>query len=201
MFRDGETIKFCDFEGVGGWEQRGKLAVFRGKHHDNKIVKVQISGRPRFGSVRLRFGDGTVRAVPVCGSGGFLCKKGFSVFRYNFSRRGRFRFRFRFQENGSGGSGSAFGFGKTVPTVPVSGSGSVPALSFLSLIVLFLPRRTPNLPRIFLPAEPRENTQITKEIPCLKFTKEIQTIKERKDRVSQSANFIVEEFCCHCAGS
>ena len=37
-------------------------------------------------------------------------------------------------KNGSGsgfgswknGSGSAFGFGKTVPTVPVSGSGSVP---------------------------------------------------------------------------
>ena len=29
-----------------------------------------ISGWPRFGSVRLRFGDGTVRAVPVFGSGG-----------------------------------------------------------------------------------------------------------------------------------
>ena len=27
---------------------------------------------PRFGSVRLRFGDGTVRAVPVLGSGGSL---------------------------------------------------------------------------------------------------------------------------------
>ena len=36
-------------------------------------------GRPRFGSVRLRFGGGAVRAVPVFGSGGssairvFLC--------------------------------------------------------------------------------------------------------------------------------
>ena len=29
-----------------------------------------MSGWPRFGSVRLRFGDGTVRAVPVFGSGG-----------------------------------------------------------------------------------------------------------------------------------
>ena len=29
-----------------------------------------ISGWPRFGSVRLRFGDGTVRAVPVFGSRG-----------------------------------------------------------------------------------------------------------------------------------
>ena len=42
------------------------------------------------------------------------------------SQRGRFRFWFRFLENGSGGSCSAFGSWKTVPTVPVSGSGSVP---------------------------------------------------------------------------
>ena len=60
-----------------------------------------ITGWPRFGSVRLRFGDGTVRAVPVFGSGGSSC---FST----ASQRGRFRFRFRFLENGSGGSGSAF---------------------------------------------------------------------------------------------
>ena len=62
-----------------------------------------FSGRPRFGSVRLRFGDGTVQAVPVFG---FFC---ISV---QFNRKGRFRFRFRFLENGSGGSGSAVGFGK-----------------------------------------------------------------------------------------
>ena len=36
----------------------------------NLCGKVLISGWPRFGSVRLRFGDGTVRAVPVFGSGG-----------------------------------------------------------------------------------------------------------------------------------
>ena len=41
-----------------------------------------ISGRPRFGSVRLRFGDGTVRAVLVFGSRGSSAKKGFSVFPY-----------------------------------------------------------------------------------------------------------------------
>ena len=31
---------------------------------------VLLSGWPRFGSVRLRIGGGTVRAVPVLGSGG-----------------------------------------------------------------------------------------------------------------------------------
>ena len=35
------------------------------------------------GSVRLRFGGGTVRAVPVFGSGGSSAKKGFSVFQYS----------------------------------------------------------------------------------------------------------------------
>ena len=34
----------------------------------------QIAGRPRFGSVRLRFGSGRVRAVPVFGSGGSSAK-------------------------------------------------------------------------------------------------------------------------------
>ena len=38
-----------------------------------------FSGRPRFGSVRLRFGKGTVQAVPVFGSGGSSAKKGFSL--------------------------------------------------------------------------------------------------------------------------
>ena len=44
-----------------------------------RSLEVTFSGWPRFGSVRLRFGVGTVRAVPVFGSGGssvevfFLC--------------------------------------------------------------------------------------------------------------------------------
>ena len=87
-----------------------------------------ITGRPRFGSVRLRFRDGTVQAVPVFGSGGSSAKRAFSVFQYSLTGKdgsgsffGSFsgswkrfrRFRFRFS-------------GKTVPTVPVPGSGSVP---------------------------------------------------------------------------
>ena len=83
------------------------------------------AGWPRFGSVRLRFGDGTVRAVPVFGSGGssgegvFVC---FSTVSQRTvpvpvsvpgKRFWRFRFRVRFP-------------GPPVPTVPVSGSGSVP---------------------------------------------------------------------------
>ena len=72
----------------------------------------------RFGSVRLRFGDGTVRAGPVSGSGG-SSREGVFVCFSTVSQRGRFRFRFRFLENGSGGSGSGFGSRKTVPTVPV----------------------------------------------------------------------------------
>ena len=38
------------------------------------------TGRPRFGSVRLRFGGGRVRAVPVFGSGGSYAKGGFLCF-------------------------------------------------------------------------------------------------------------------------
>ena len=37
-------------------------------------------GRPRFGSVRLRFGEGTVQAVPVFGSGGSSAKRVFLCF-------------------------------------------------------------------------------------------------------------------------
>ena len=47
--RDGETTiktKFCVFEqggGLGGREEnRPKMLFLRGKHHDNKILKVQI---------------------------------------------------------------------------------------------------------------------------------------------------------------
>ena len=67
-----------------------------------------MSGRTRFGSVRLRFGGGTVRAVPVLGSGGSSAKKVFfffSVFQYSLT--------------GKDGSGSGFGSWKTVPVVPV----------------------------------------------------------------------------------
>ena len=86
----------------------------------------QVSGRPRFGSVRLRFGGGTVRAVPVFGSGGSSAKKRLFCVSAQFNRKGWFRFlekvpgkrfwRFRFLSVS----------GKAVPTVPVSGSGSVP---------------------------------------------------------------------------
>ena len=87
----------------------------------------QNPGRPRFGSVRIRFGNGTAQVVPVFGSGASSATWVFCV-SVQFNRKGRFRFRFRFLENGSGGSGSAFGFEKfkTVPTVPVSSSRSVP---------------------------------------------------------------------------
>ena len=74
----------------------------------------------------VRFGDRTVRAVPVFGSGG-SSKEGFLCVSAQFHRED--------------GSGSGFGSwktvpavpvprsvpAKTVPTVPVSGSGSVPA--------------------------------------------------------------------------
>ena len=57
--------------------------------------------------------------------------------------------------------------------------------SFLSLVVLFYQGKPLNLPRIFPPCrtpwnpgKTRENTQITKDSPCLKLTKEIQTTKE-----------------------
>ena len=64
------------------------------------------AGWPWFGSVRLRFGDGTVRAVPFFGSGGSSKEGGFLCVSVQFNKKERFRF--RFLENGSGGSGSAF---------------------------------------------------------------------------------------------
>ena len=48
IFRDGKTtrkIKFSLLKGGGPWGQRGKSsknACFRGKRHDNRILKVQI---------------------------------------------------------------------------------------------------------------------------------------------------------------
>ena len=87
-------------------------------------VDVPFSGWPRFGSVRLRFGDGTVRAVPVFGSGGSSKEGIFQPFLCVSAQFDR-----------EDGSGSGFGSwktvpavpvpGKMVPTVPVSGSGSV----------------------------------------------------------------------------
>ena len=44
--RDDNKNKIFAFEGGGGWGQRGKSsknARFRGKRHDNRILKVQIS--------------------------------------------------------------------------------------------------------------------------------------------------------------
>ena len=62
-------------------------------------------------------------------------------------------------------------------------------LSFHSLLFLFYQGKTSNLPRIFshcrthrILGKDRENTKITKEIPCLKLTKEILKTKEWKDR-------------------
>ena len=72
-----------------------------------------FSGWPRFGSVRLRFGDGTVRAVPLFGSGGSSKEGGFVCFS-TVSQRGRFRFRF-LETVPVPRSVPA----KTVPTVPV----------------------------------------------------------------------------------
>ena len=89
-----------------------------------------------FREAPLRFGSVTVwRWNGSSGSGfrfrRFLCKKGFSVFQYSLT--------------GKDGSGSGFGSwktvlavpvplsvsGKTVPTVPVSDSGSVPGPNLL----------------------------------------------------------------------
>ena len=50
-----------------------------GRRADFSLIFV-FAGRPRFGSVRLRFGDGTVRAVPVFGSGGSSAKRDFRCF-------------------------------------------------------------------------------------------------------------------------
>ena len=49
------------------WHYRQRKIVFE--------LIMHFTGRPRFGSVRLRFGDGTVQAVPVFGSGGSSAKR------------------------------------------------------------------------------------------------------------------------------
>ena len=80
---------------------------------------------PRFGSVRLRFVYGTVRAVPVFGSDG---SSGERVYRYLSS--------LLTERHGFGSCKMVPAVPvplsvptKTVPTVPVSGSDSVPGPS------------------------------------------------------------------------
>ena len=88
---DGETtikIFFSPFEGgVRPWGQRGKssktLFFFRRKRHGNKILKVQISGWSRFGSVRLRF-VGRFERFPFSAPTVHLWK-GIFLFQYGFS--------------------------------------------------------------------------------------------------------------------
>ena len=77
------------------------------------------------GSVRLRFVHGTFRAVPVFGSNGSSRER---VSRY-FSRVLTFQFRFRFLETAPAVPVPLSFPRKTVPTVPVSGPGSVPGPS------------------------------------------------------------------------
>ena len=106
-------------------ENKGESDHFREILVNLEILEI-LAGWPRFGSVRLRFGGGRVRSVPVFGSGGSSTKRFFfSVFQYIFKGK-----------DGSG-SGSVPGkwfrgvsvllsvLGKTVLTVPVSSSGSV----------------------------------------------------------------------------
>ena len=95
-------------------------AISTGKGPITYVIIVMQETQGGHGSVRLRFGGGRVRAVPVFGSGGSSAKKRSFCVSVQFNRKGRFRFRFRFLENGSGGSGSAFGCGKNSS----DGSGS-----------------------------------------------------------------------------
>ena len=137
------------FQDASVWQHLAGKTLLSRSHLDPEVLQSRSvhflfwTGMPRFGSVRLRFGDGTVQAVPVVGSGGSSAKRAFCV-SVQFNRKGRFRFRFRFLENGSGGSGSAFGFGKTVPMVLVSGSSLVPeppCLNCLQISQRILPPR------------------------------------------------------------
>ena len=87
---------------------------------------MQEAGRPRFGSVRLRFGGGKVRSVPVFGSGGSSTKRVFLCFSTFLKER-----TVPVPVSVPGKTVPAIPVplsvsGKTVPTVPVPGSGSVP---------------------------------------------------------------------------
>ena len=69
------------------------------------MTRAARPGWPRFGSVRLRFGGGTVRSGSGFRFRRFLIRGGFCVFQYILK--------------GKDGSGSGFGSWKTVPAVPV----------------------------------------------------------------------------------
>ena len=57
---------------------RGAVFHHCGRAQEQPFLKrVKHAGRPWFGSVRLRFGGGRVRAVPVFGSGGSFAKRVF----------------------------------------------------------------------------------------------------------------------------
>ena len=101
-----ETLEVLEFlENLQTVEKKGDSDHFLEILENLEIFRL---APVRFGSVR--FGDGTVRAVPVFGSGGSF-KDGVLVCFSTVSQRGRFRFR--------------LGSWKTVPTVPVP--RSVPA--------------------------------------------------------------------------
>ena len=57
-----------------------KIVGFFSQLKQPSKIKHFNPGRPRFGSVRSRFGDETVRAVPVFGSGGSSAKGVFLCF-------------------------------------------------------------------------------------------------------------------------
>ena len=112
------------------------LKNYGSKTHPRKIDqnrgRVRLARWPRFGYSshmerfeRFRF---SILAVPL--------KKGFLCVSAQFKGMVRFRFRFRFLENGPDDSGSHLGSWKTVPTVPGSGSGSVPARFWVSWIAM-----------------------------------------------------------------
>ena len=106
------------------WSHVNGLLIAKERFTRREFKGQMNTGRPRFGSVAVRGWNGS------SGSGfrfrRFLCKKGFSVFQYICNRKGRFRFRFRFLENVPAVPVPLLVSGKTVPTVPVPGSGSVP---------------------------------------------------------------------------
>ena len=85
-----------------GWDG---LGGFGGTGGGGGVVREKENrGWLRFGLVRLRFGDGTVRAVPVFGSGGSSKEGFFCVFQYCFTERtvpvsvpGKWFRRFRFR--------------------------------------------------------------------------------------------------------
>ena len=87
--------------------KRGLKIRFDGAFCSGTFAWCPKQGGP--GSVRLRFGDGTVPAVPVFGSGGSSKEGGFCVVQYSLTERTVPVLVPGISEIGSGGSGSAFG--------------------------------------------------------------------------------------------